>query len=104
MNSQSSLKTANLLGICIKVCKTVRGFVSVCEAVKKGTVFCVLTACDASEKTIKEISFICGKYDTAVYASQLSKDELAVLCGKTSAVIGVTDKGFSDGFGKILSE
>lgn len=97
----NSRKTANLLTMCIKAGKTVKGFDSACEAVKNGTACCILTASDTSEKTVKEVRFICGKYSVPLITTELSKDEMAVLCGKVTAVIAVCDKGFADGFAKI---
>lgn len=97
----NSRKTANLLTMCIKAGKTVKGFDSACDAVKNGTACCILTASDTSEKTVKEVRFICGKYSVPLITTELSKDEMAVLCGKVTAVIAVCDKGFADGFAKI---
>lgn len=102
MNSERKLKTGNLLSICIKAGKTVKGFDSVCEGVKNGEVLCVLTASDASAKTVKEINFVCDKYSIPVLESELSKEEIGKLCRKETAVIGICDKGFSDGFAKII--
>ncbi len=99
----NSKKTANLLTICLKAGKTVKGFDSVCDAVKNGSAFCVLTASDASDKTIKEISFICGRYFVPLFRTELTKEEMGVLCGKITAVIAVCDKGFADGFARIVS-
>ncbi len=95
-------KTANLLGICMKAGKAVKGFDSVCDAVKTGKAFGVLAACDASEKTMKEVSFICEKYSVPLMTTQLSKEELGVICRKPTAVIAVCDEGFCGGFAKIL--
>lgn len=97
----NSKKTANLLTMCMKAGKTVKGFDSSCDAVKNGTAYCVLTASDASEKTVKEIDFICRKYSVPLIRTELSKDEIGQLCGKVTAVIAVCDKGFADGFAKI---
>lgn len=99
----NSKKTANLLTICLKAGKTVKGFDSVCDAVKNGSAFCVLTASDASDKTIKEISFICSRYSVPLFRTELTKEEMGVLCGKITAVIAVCDKGFADGFARIVS-
>lgn len=99
----NSKKTANLLTICLKAGKTVKGFDSVCDAVKNGSAFCVLTASDASDKTIKEISFICSRYSVPLFHTELTKEEMGVLCGKITAVIAVCDKGFADGFARIVS-
>ncbi|MDE5620826.1 MAG: ribosomal L7Ae/L30e/S12e/Gadd45 family protein [Ruminococcus sp.] len=99
----NSKKTANLLTICLKAGKTVKGFDSVCDTVKNGTAFCILTASDASEKTVKEISFICGKYSVPLFRTELTKEEIGILCGKITAVLAVCDKGFADGFAKMVN-
>ena len=97
----NSRKTVNLLTICMKAGKAVKGFDSACDAVKNGTAYCVLTASDTSEKTVKEIDFICKKYSVPHIKTAVSKNEMAYICGKVTAVITVCDKGFSDGFVKI---
>lgn len=95
-------KTADLLTICFKAGKAVKGFDSAVEAVKTGTAYCIITASDASEKTVKEAVFYCEKYGKPHIRSEISKSEIGSLCGKETAVIAVCDKGFSDGFMKIL--
>lgn len=102
MNSGKKRKTADLLTICIKAGKTVKGFDSAKEAVLNGKAYCVLTACDTSPKTLKEVRFICGKNDISVLVTELEKAEIGILCGKETAVIAVCDKGFSEGFTKII--
>ncbi len=101
MNSKN--KTADLLTICIKAGKAVKGFDSVCSAVKEGRVFCVLTASDASAKTLKETEFICSKYSVPVAGSGLTKETIGTLTGKQSAVIAVCDKGFAQRFIQLSS-
>lgn len=103
MNSGTKRKTANLLTICIKAGKAVKGFDSVCDAVKGGKAFCVLTASDASARTIKETGFVCSERNVPVYMTELSKEDMLELCGKETAVIAVCDKGFAGGFGKIFA-
>ena len=104
MNSEKNRRTANLLGICIRAGKTVKGFDSAVEAAKNGTAKSLLTASDASEKTVKEVEFYCGKYGVKHFRTELSKTDIGKLCGKDTAVIAVTDQGFTDGFEKIISE
>lgn len=101
MNSEKKQKTINLLTVCIKAGKTVKGFDSVCAELRSGRVHCVLCACDASDKTVKETEFICGKKNIAVIKTGISKEETAVFLGKQTAVIGICDKGFADGFIKL---
>lgn len=97
----NSKKTANLLTMCIKAGKAVKGFDSACDSVKNGMAYCILTASDASEKTVKETNFICEKYSVPLVKTELSKDEMAHICGKVTAVIAICDKGFANGFSKI---
>ena len=79
MNSEKKRKTSDLLSICIKAGKTVKGFDSMKEAVIKGTAACVLTASDASDKTVKETEFICGKYNLPVLKTELTKSDIGRL-------------------------
>ena len=101
MNSEQIKKTANLLTVCIKAGKTVLGFDAAVEAVKSKNAYCVLTAGDISEKTLKEAAFFCGKSGIPVIRTGISKSEMSVYTGRTTAVIAVCDKGFADGFKKI---
>lgn len=103
MSLQQKRKTTDLLSICFKAGKAVKGFDSMKEAVLSGNVFCVLTAADASEKTVKEVRFVCGKADVPVFVTELEKAEIGKLCGKETAVIAICDKGFAGGFTKIAS-
>ncbi|NLT08635.1 MAG: 50S ribosomal protein L7 [Ruminococcus sp.] len=103
MSLENKRKTADLLGICLKAGKAVKGFDSACEAVKNGSAVCLLTAADASAKTIKEAEFIGGKYNVPVLVSDMTKAEIGVLCGKETAVLAVCDKGFAGAFAKLIS-
>jgi ribosomal protein L7Ae-like RNA K-turn-binding protein len=94
----SNQKIADLLTICIKAGKTVRGFDSVCDALKSGNVYCVMTASDVSAKTFKEVEFVCHKYNTPHIESGLSKEETGRFTGKQTGVIAVCDKGFAERF------
>lgn len=102
MNSEKNRKTADLLTVCFKAGKAVKGFDPAVEALKKGEAFCVITAADASAKTIKEAEFYCGRYNAEHFRSGLSKDDIKKLSGKSAAVIAVCDKGFAEGFAKFL--
>ncbi len=104
MSSEKNRRTFNLLGICLRAGKAVKGFDSAVEAAKNGTAHCILTAADASVKTKKEAEYYCGKYGIKYFDTELSKTEMGRLCGKDTGVLAVTDKGFSDGFEKIISE
>lgn len=104
MNSKKKQKTANLLTICIKAGKAVKGFDSVKDAVISNKAYCILTACDISPKTLKEVRFICEKNNVDVIVTELEKSETGRLCGKETAVIAICDKGFAQGFLKIEND
>lgn len=101
MNSEKKRKTSDLLTMCLKAGRIVKGFDSSKEAVKNDKAFAVLAAVDASEKTVKEIRFVCEKKEIPVIITELEKSEIGSLCGKETAVMAVCDKGFAGGFLKI---
>ena len=87
-----------------RVYNSIEEFYSAVEAAKNGAAFCLLTASDASEKTVKEVKYYCEKYGIRAFITEMSKFEIGRLCGKETAVIAVTDKGFADGFERIISD
>ena len=104
MSSEKNRRTFNLLGICLRAGRAVKGFDSAVEAAKNGTAHCILTAADSSERTKKEVGYYCERYGIKHFPTELSKFDIGRLCGKETGVIAVTDKGFSDGFEKIISD
>lgn len=103
MNLEKKRKTSNLLSVCIKAGKAIKGFDSAKDAVTEGKAYAILTACDSSEKTVKEIRFVCQKYNVPVLMTELEKAEIGKLVGKDTAIIAVCDKGFAEGFKNLLS-
>lgn len=104
MNSEQIRKMTDLLTVCIKAGKTVKGFDAAAAAVMSGKAACILTAEDISEKTFKEIGFVCGKQGVPVISCGIPKIELARYTGgKQTAILAVCDKGFADGFMKIAA-
>lgn len=98
MNFDPKRKTADLLTICIKSGNAVFGFDMVSDAVRSKNAFCVMAASDTSGRTMKEISFICGKYGIPLIVSGFSKEDFSRFTRKTTALIAVCDKGFADRF------
>ncbi|MGN0677005.1 MAG: L7Ae/L30e/S12e/Gadd45 family ribosomal protein [Ruminococcus sp.] len=91
-------KMINLLTICRRAGRLTIGFDAVSDAVKNKKAFCVMTASDISANTLKEISFVCSKYNVKIIPARLTKEELEFYLGKTTAVIAVCDRGFADSF------
>ena len=89
-------KIINLLTVCRRAGRLTIGFDAVSDAVKNKKAFCVMTASDISANTLKEISFVCSKYNVKIIPACLTKEELEFYLGKITAVIAVCDRGFAD--------
>lgn len=98
MSLQQKQKITNLPTICIKAGKLVKGYDSVCEALKGKLVYYVMTASDISAKTFKETEFMCRKYGTVLIPTELTKEDMERISGKQTAVAAVCNKGFADKF------
>ena len=70
---------------------------AVCEEVKKSKAKLVIVAKDTSEKSKKNIIYVCTKYGVNVI--ELSTiEELSLAIGKKNkAIISIIDKNFSEG-------
>ena len=70
---------------------------AVLEGIKKKKIKFVIVAVNASEKTKKNIRYVCT--NNGINVIELSTiEELSHIIGKRNkAVIGITDKNFSDG-------
>ncbi len=70
---------------------------AVLEGIKKKKIKLVIVAVNASEKTKKNIRYVCT--NNGINVIELSTiEELSHIIGKRNkAVIGITDKNFSDG-------
>ncbi len=91
------IKFFNLITMCIKAGKLLMGFDISMDAVKNGNVFLVMTASDISQKTLKEVRFVCEKNKSVKLAElPFSIDELSMSIGRKAGVVAVCDKGFAD--------
>lgn len=77
--------------------KVISGMDAVCESIKKYKAKLVIVASDASEKTKKNIEYVCTK--NGINIIQLSTiKELSHIIGKNNrAIICIIDQNFSDG-------
>ena len=103
-SAEKARKITNLLTICIKAGKTVKGFDSVCTAMKENKISCVLAASDTSAKTLKETAFMCEKYNVKLVEIPVTKEEIGKLCGKQTAVTGICDSGFAEKLAQLAGE
>lgn len=99
--SKRSQKLCNLLGICRKAGKLILGFDPVKEAYLNGTAKLILTAQDASPRTVKETAFLCQ--DSGLNRpTDIPMDALEQLFHRRVAVMAVCDEGFAKRFSELL--
>ena len=87
--------TLSTLGLCRRAGKLIYGFDAVDAELKKDkTAVCgVLTASDLSEKSKKEVRFICAKKDIEVTELSETLDDIKGVIGKRTGIIAVLDNG-----------
>lgn len=83
------------LGLCRRAGKLIYGFDPVCEEIKKpkSKVCGVVAASDISEKTLKEIKFICDRYGIRLFSADADMEEIKAVLGKRTGVIAILDEG-----------
>ena len=90
-------------GLELKLGKVISGMDAVCEGIMKHKVKCVVVATDASDKTKKNIEYVCTNNGVSVIEFS-TIESLSHIIGKTNrAIIGITDKNFSEGFLKNVN-
>ena len=83
------------LGICKRAGKTCFGFETVKTAMQKGEAYVVFSAADLSEKTKKELRFLCSQLETELVETAYDMQSLGGSIGKKTGVIAVTDEGLA---------
>lgn len=83
------------LGLCRKAGKLIYGFDSVTDEIKKprNKVGGVVLADDLSEKSKKEVRYVCDKYGVAVCLPNVTMEELKSVTGKHTGILAVLDEG-----------
>lgn len=93
MNSQQ--KIINILTMCRKAGKIIPGFDAVKDAIYEGNVSCVIVTEDISDKTLKEIRFICKNCNVDIVELELDSYDMFDVAGKQVVVAAVCDFGFA---------
>ncbi|MCQ2464133.1 MAG: 50S ribosomal protein L7 [Oscillospiraceae bacterium] len=95
MNYQE--KFFNLLTICEKSGKLVKGFDISKEAVTGGKASCVMVTSDVSARTLKEAVFMCKNFpELPVVNLPFTMKDMENSIGRKAGVLAVCDKGFAD--------
>ncbi|MEG2254660.1 MAG: YlxQ-related RNA-binding protein [Vagococcus sp.] len=96
-------KFLNLLGLATRAGKLISGDETTLTSVRKEKVSLVIVATDASEGTIKKFTDKCHYYETPMMII-CTKAELSHAIGKSRAIIGVCDNGFSRKMRELMKE
>lgn len=86
--------------LCKRAGKLVMGFDLVKGAMQQDTAFVVLTACDLSEKTLKEITYLTSQFEVKRIPLPYTLDELWYAIGKRAGVLCIIDEGLADKLSK----
>ena len=77
--------------------KVISGMDAVCEAVCKNKVKLVIVARDISEKSKKNIEYVCTKQKVNVIELSTIETLSHVIGKRNRAILGLTDKNFAEG-------
>lgn len=95
-------KVHGLLGITAKAGKIISGTDIVLEGISKKQVYLVLVAEDASEKTIKNITFSCQKENVEIIIFGDIFNNSKAIGKQNRAIIGIKDKNLADAIKKLI--
>ena len=88
-------KLRALLGFARKAGRLAVGTAATEESVKRGRSKLVLTASDISQKSVKEIRFLCEKHGATARTTALNIDEITAAIGTRAGILSVEDEGFA---------
>lgn len=89
-------KAASLLGLARRAGKLEAGFERCCTAIKSGKARLMIVCCDISDKTQKEILFLCNKHGVQVIKVAFTLSQLSAAIGFKAGLCAVCDQGFAD--------
>lgn len=90
-------KILTLLGFASKAGKLSYGMQKTLEQVKNNKCLLIVTACDLSKKSLKEIVFFASdKNIHTVTLNGVTVEQLSTAVGRKCGVISVNDNGFAD--------
>ena len=96
-------KCYGMLGIATKAGKVFSGYDSVLDGIKRNQVKLIIVAHDASEKTLKEMMFVCEKYNIPLLVFGTIDENSHAIGKKNRAIIGVADMGLAKQIQKIIN-
>lgn len=90
-------KILGTLGLAARSGKVISGMDAVCEGANKHKVKLVIVAIDTSEKSKKNLKYVCTNNEITVIELSTIEELSKTIGKKNKAIIGITDKNFSEG-------
>ena len=95
-------KLKALLGFARKAGKLAVGTAATEESIKRRKAKLVLIGADISEKSAKEIRFLCEKFGSHAATTKLGIDEITQSIGTRAGILAIEDHGFAKAIAENL--
>ncbi len=92
----------SILGLCRRAGKLVLGNDPVIDSINQRKAKLVIIASDCSQNTAKKVLSSAHRNDVKAHVIPHTKDDVSFAVGKYSAVLCITDGGFSESIDKLI--
>lgn len=96
-------KLLSLLGMATRAGKLCPGFTRCSGAIKSSKANLVIVCRDMSVKSVKEVRFLCEKFNIPLAESDITIEELSVAIGFKAGVCAVCDAGFARSIAALIN-
>lgn len=93
-----------MITICKKAGKLAVGMDMVKKVCREGAAAAVFITMDISEKSFKEVRYICARNSVKLYRLEMTMDDMWYGLGKRAGIIAMTDHGFAKSCAKGLEQ
>ena len=93
-----------IITICKKAGKLAVGMDMVKKVCSEGSAAAVFITTDISEKSFKEVRYICARNSVQLYRLEMTMDDMWYGLGKKAGIVAMTDNGFAKSCAKGLEQ
>ncbi len=95
-------KATSLLGMARRAGKLEAGFERCATAVKSGKAKLVIVCADISDKTKKEMNFLCNKQNVQIIQIPFTLSQLSAAIGFKAGICAVCEQGFANRLTELM--
>lgn len=95
-------KALTLLGFARKAGKIAVGTAATTDSIKRNKAYLAITASDISEKSAKEIRFLCEKHGVKFLKPELTTYDITKAIGTKAGIVALLDEGFANAIAENL--